>query len=116
MLNALKNMEYEMSVDILKPWRYAVTLTEIELIKREKVPTGRSWTEPFDPVKGDPEELEMRFQKQIEVGPPEIVPSQEDSIRDHLSECFCLECLELPPRFFQLIKKWRRRKVARSNA
>lgn len=117
MLKAPENVEYKITVVQLKPWRVEVTLTEYRLAKRKMVATGRAWSEPFDPVKGDEDELEGRFDRQItHLDNSDIPQTPTEVLRDHLEDCFCLECVQIPPRFFQLIKKWRLRKAGKLNA
>lgn len=109
MLYPPENIEYTVSVVQSKPWRMFVTLTEHRLERRKKIATGRSWSEPFDPVRGDPAELEGRFRLRI-ASEPMLGEEPTEVLQHDLADCFCIECRPIPPRFFQLIKKWRLRR------
>ena len=53
--------DYKIEYKQSKPWRLIVKVNEL----RKGIPTGRSWSEPFDPKVGDIVELSARFDKRI---------------------------------------------------
>ncbi len=118
MIEAPENVEFQLTVEQTKPWRQSVTLTEFEIVKRRKVSTGRSWSEPYDPINGDPEELEERFRRQIFAPTEEEIPESISGTQQTLEICFCLQCIDIPIRRFRLIKRfkqWRKNREV-SNA
>ncbi len=108
-LGASEGKDYEMSVVMQKPWRALVTLSEFEQRKRKWVATERKWVEPFDPVRGEPEELGTRFLRQIAAG-TSAGDDPGDVIRDKLIGKFGLEPFQTPLRFWQIIKKLKKGK------
>jgi len=72
----LKNLkDYRVSQRHLTDYRDMVTVEEMDIYGFS---TGRSWSEPWDPNKGEVGELELRFQNRIDKEPalPEPLPTR----------------------------------------